>query len=122
MGKKFLIGRKNIIRLVMILLFILILYFHFFISMNNLPEGKYLLSSTSPEGRYQLNVYISETSLSAPAIRGELEDLETRKKRNIYWDYRQETADIEWIGQNTISINGHEFNYLTDIYDWRRDE
>lgn len=122
MEKRFTTGKKIVIVVVAVIVLILLLYFRFFVSMYHLPEGEYLVSSASPEGRYRLNVYISETSLSAPAIRGELEDLETQKTKNIYWDYRQETAEIEWMDQNMISINGHEFNYLTEVYDWRREE
>lgn len=122
MERKFSVGKKIIMAVIAGLLLLIFLYFRFFISMYHLPEGEYLLSSTSPDGRYRLNAYLSETSLSASAIRGELEDLETQKTKNIYWDYRQETAEIEWMDQNMISINGHEFNYLTEVYDWRREE
>lgn len=114
--------KKILIAIIIIIIALASLIYHFFYSMSSLPEGNYLFSSVSQEAGYKINVYVSETSLSQPAVRCELENLETHKTRNIYWEYKKDSAEIEWLDNNEIIINGKQFNYLEEKYDWRRDE
>lgn len=70
-----------------------------FFDMSHLPKGNLIKESVSPNGDYTIKAYVSETSLSSPAVRGELNYNNIRNKpKNIYWGYRQYTAKIEWIG------------------------
>ncbi len=41
--------------------------------------------------------------------------------RNIYWNYRESEADIEWTDDVTVSINGIVLNVEIDKYDYRVD-
>lgn len=40
-------------------------------------------------------------------------------KKNIYWEYHCENAEIEWIDDTTVEINGKHLKVITDSYDWR---
>nr|MBA5586716.1 hypothetical protein [Anaerobacillus isosaccharinicus]QOY38697.1 hypothetical protein AWH56_020475 [Anaerobacillus isosaccharinicus] len=54
------------------------------------------------------------------AIRGELVfNKKNNKTKNVYWQYRQETAKIEWKDNKTVVINGQTLNVPNDKYDYR---
>lgn len=92
-----------------------------FYDMGRLPKGKLINEVESPDGKYSIKAYLSESSLSAPAILCELNyNTEKRKSKNIYWNYRESHADIKWIDNTTVLINGKELNIEYDTYDWRR--
>nr|WP_088072793.1 DUF5412 domain-containing protein [Gottfriedia luciferensis] len=92
-----------------------------FFDMNRLPEGDYLTKETSPNGEYTLKTYVSSGGATTSfAIRGELVfNKRNKKTKNIYWNYRESTADIEWIDNDTVVINGHTLNVPHDKFDFR---
>lgn len=91
-----------------------------FFDMNRLPTGEYITEETSPNGTYTLKAYVSSPSLSADAVRGELIFNERNgKTKNIYWNYRESTAKIEWIDDDTVVINGHRLNVPKEKFDFR---
>nr|WP_245546993.1 DUF5412 domain-containing protein [Evansella cellulosilytica] len=92
-----------------------------FFDMNRLPTGEYLTEETSPDGTYTLKAYISDGGATTSyAIRGELVYNEKKNKtKNIYWNYREEDAEINWLDDNTVVINGHALNVLHDKFDYR---
>ena len=47
-------------------------------------------------------------------------DNQTQKSRNIYWQYPCENADIVWIGETTVQINGISLDAGKDTYDYRK--
>ena len=60
------------------------------------------------------------TSLSADAVRGELVFNERNgKTKNIYWNYRESTAKIEWLDNKTVVINGHTLEVPNEKFDFR---
>lgn len=90
--------------------------------MNRLPTGDFLTEESSPDGKYTLKAYISDGGATTSyAIRGELVLNDRNKKKNIYWNYREETVDISWINNSTVVINGHELEVSKDKYDFRRE-
>lgn len=94
-----------------------------FFDMGRLPKGKLIAEVQSPDGNYTLRAYVSGTSLSADAVRGELNYNKMKKKpRNIYWNYKESSADIKWKDNVTVVINGHELNVLHDTFDFRRNK
>ena len=98
-----------------------VVYWAFF-DMNRLPTGDFLTEESSPDGKYTLKAYISDGGATTSyAIRGELVLNDRNKKKNIYWNYREETADISWINNSTVVINGHELEVSKDKYDFRRE-
>ena len=96
------------------------IYWAFF-DMNRLPTGEYLTEETSPDGTYTLKAYVSSPSLSADAVRGELVFNERNgKTKNIYWNYRESTAKIEWLDNKTVVINGHTLEVPNGKLDFRK--
>ncbi|MGE7023038.1 DUF5412 family protein [Solibacillus cecembensis] len=86
-----------------------------------LPTGEYHTEEISPDGTYTLIAYVSRPSLSADAVRGELVfNRRNGKTKNIYWNYRELTAKIEWFDNKTVVINGHTLEIPNEKYDWRK--
>ena len=42
------------------------------------------------------------------------------KSKNIYWNYKEETAIVKWLDDHTVDINGHEIDVRVQTFDWRR--
>ena len=92
-----------------------------FFDMDRLPTGEYLTEETSPDGKYTLKAYVTNGgATTAYAVRGELvfNDKDSKAK-NIYWNYREEAADISWQDSDTVIINGHKLNVPGDKFDFR---
>jgi hypothetical protein len=92
-----------------------------FYDMARLPTGEYLTEETSSNGEYTLKAYITNGgATTAYSIRGELVfNDQDSKVKNIYWNYREETADISWQDNDTVIINGHILNVPGDKFDFR---
>lgn len=52
------------------------------------------------------------------AIRGEA--VTDRGVKNIYWQYDETRADVRWLSDEVVSINGVVLNIYEDVYDYRR--
>ena len=116
---------KKIVKIALIISFLFIgfvgygIYWAFF-DMKRLPIGEYLTEETSPDGTYTLKAYVSVKSLSSDAVRGELVFNERNgKTKNIYWNYRESTAKIEWLDNKTVEINGHTLEVPNEKFDFR---
>lgn len=111
---------KRIFIPILILLFVLImciLIYMKYVDKNllYLPDGKLESSYISPNGEQKLNLYIIDGgSLSANAIRGEIEN--SNKKYNIYWCYSDCDFDVkvEWKNNKVVVINNTEINIIKD--------
>lgn len=116
---------KKKIFVILFIMFIFLSYgvYRSFFDMSHLPEGSLIKESESPNGNYTIKTYVSETSLSSPAIRGELNYNNIKKQpKNIYWGYRQDTVKIEWIDESTVIINNNKLNVLKDKFDFRNNK
>jgi hypothetical protein len=93
-----------------------------FFDMNRLPTGEFLTEEVSPDGTYTLKAYITDGGATTSySIRGELVlNKQNNKTKNIYWNYREESAVIEWLDDDTVVINGHTLNVPNDKFDFRR--
>ncbi|WP_255731226.1 DUF5412 domain-containing protein [Solibacillus palustris] len=97
------------------------IYWAFF-DMNRLPKGEYLTEAISPDGTYTVKSYVNSPSLSADAVRGEIIfNKKNGKTKNIYWNYRESRATIEWLDHQTVVINGHKLQVPNEKFDWRRE-
>lgn len=114
--------KSKILIIIVTIISIVIIYliYNFFYSLNSLPKGDLLESIKSPTNEYVINSYLVRNSLSADAIRVELINNKTLKRKNIYWWYPESTADIKWINEDIVEINGHTLNIYKDRYDWRK--
>lgn len=119
--------RKNLLK-VFIIVGLLIgglvgygVYWAFF-DMKRLPTGEYLTEETSPNGKYTLKAYVTNGGATMSySVRGELvfNDKENKTK-NIYWNDREESANISWTDNNTVIINGHPLDVTKEKFDFRR--
>lgn len=90
------------------------------IGMDNLPEGEWMETVSSLDGTYKVNSFlVSGNATTDFSVRCEVVVEATGEKRNIYWEYHCENAEIEWIDDTTVEINGKHLNVITDSYDWR---
>ena len=94
-----------------------------FFDMGRLPEGEYIAEATSPNGQYTVKAYVTNGGATTSyAVRGELNfNQEKRKPKNIYWQYRMDTASIKWLDDDTVIINNIELDVPNDTYDYRRE-
>ncbi|MGG4395360.1 DUF5412 domain-containing protein [Paenibacillus thiaminolyticus] len=89
-----------------------------------LPKGELIAASDSPGNTYTLKIYLVNAggATGGFAIRGELLNNKKGTHKNIYWQYREEKAKVEWIDESNLIINGKKLNVEQDIYDYRYDE
>jgi len=92
-----------------------------FFDMNRLPTGEYLTGETSPNGKYTVKAYVTDGGATTSySVRGELVFNEKdNQTKNIYWNYREDTANISWADTNTVIINGHTLDVPSDKFDFR---
>ena len=116
MKKKILIGIAVIIAVL-----IYGVYWAFF-DIGRLPKGDLISELQSPNGTYTIKAYVTNGGATTSyAIRGELNFNNRRKSpKNIYWNYREDKATIEWIDDDTVIINGHELDVPDERFDFRR--
>lgn len=109
--------------LTLIVVLLGIFVYPFFISMESLPKGEFLTEESSPDGKYTLKAYVTNGGATTSyAIRGELIFNEKKgKTKNIYWNYREEVAEISWIDNDTVLINNRTLNVPKEKYDFRYD-
>ena len=89
-------------------------------SMNNLPTGELIDQEISPGGKYKVNSYLVSGNATVDfSVRCEVVEIATGSTRNIYWQYHMESADVVWIDDHTVNINGVVLDVQTDSYDWR---
>ena len=97
---------------------------YFFFDINRIQGEELLLSSTSPSDSYTIEAYKNSggaTTDYAVLCRLHYND-ESKKDRNIYWNYHCDEARIEWVDENTVIINGEIIDDVTkDKYDFRNE-
>lgn len=92
-----------------------------FRGMDNLPKGEFLASYDSPSTDYSVNIYLCGGGATVDfSIRGELVENNNGSKKNIYWSYHEQEADVEWLDEETVVINDRTLNVLKDVYDFRK--
>jgi len=114
--------KKILITFIVVIAFLSYGVYWTFFDMSRLPKGELISEVVSPNGTYTVKAYLSSGGATTSfAIRGELNhNTVNRKPENIYWNYREEEAIIEWVDDTTVIINGHKLNVLYDRYDFRR--
>ena len=87
---------------------------------NDLPKGEKIASYDSPSKEYTITIFLcGGGATSRYSIRGEIINHTTNHRRNIYWQYNQESATVMWKDEQAVIINGHELNVEQDSYDYR---
>lgn len=113
--------KRIIVTISFVLLIVYGIYWAFF-DIQRIEGEEFLSESTSPDGRYTVTAYLNNGGATTDyAVLCTATDNETGRDRNIYWNYKCEKAEIEWIDEDTaiIIINGVELDVMKDKYDWR---
>ncbi|MDW0109742.1 DUF5412 domain-containing protein [Sporosarcina aquimarina] len=92
-----------------------------FFDMNRLPMGEYLTEESSPDGQYTLKAYVANGGATTSyTVRGELVfNQKENKVKNIYWNDKEDSAEIQWLDNDTVLINGHSLDVPIDKFDFR---
>ena len=92
-----------------------------FFDIQRINGQEYLNEATSPNGTYTVTAYLNNGGATTSfAVLGILKNNESGKIKNIYWQYRCEKANMEWLNDEKIKINGVELDVKNEIYDYRR--
>lgn len=111
---------KMIIISVSIFLILYMIYYKFIYDFDDLPKGIYIKSIVSPNENYKLNIYKVSYGMTMDwFMRVELENVGTKEKKNIYYDYHLKDNDIKWLDNKNISINKVKLNVQKETYDGR---
>lgn len=92
-----------------------------FFDMNRLPMGEYLTEESSPDGKYTLKAYVANGGATTSyTVRGELVfNQKTKKTKTVYWNHKEDGADIKWLDNDSVKINGHFLDVPKDKFDFR---
>lgn len=93
-----------------------------FYDIQRINGQEYITESTSSNGAYTVIAYLNDGGATTGySVLGTLKDNNSGKTKNIYWQYNCEKAEILWINDETIKINGIQLNVKDEIYDFRRE-
>ncbi len=86
-------------------------------------DGQVLLDHVmSPDETYTVSLYRNNGGATTGyAVLGVLANNETGYHKNIYWQYLCSDATASWLNEETVTINGHELEVRSDVYDYRRE-
>ena len=108
--------------LIAISILVVSIVYYFFFDINRIKGEELIAKSVSPNNTYTVEVYKNNgNATTACAVLCVLHYIdESKKDRNIYWDYPCSDATVEWKDEDTVIINGKTINDVTkDKYDFR---
>lgn len=118
-------------RVIKFILYILIIFcsalgygvYWLYFDLDRLPRGSLIEEQSSPKNTYTIKLYLSDAGATTSySIIGELNyNKENKLPKVIYFQYRKQIAEINWIDDTTVIINGKKLNVLHDKYDYRHD-
>ena len=112
-----------IVASILLIIFGLISYgiYWAFFDIQRLDGQEVITVSDSPDSSYTVTAYLNNGGATTDyAVLCAVKNNKTGKERNIYWNYHCSTADIQWLDDKTVSINGIELDVTKDKYDYRR--
>ena len=93
-----------------------------FFDIQRIEGQNELTVSQSPNGKYTVTAYLNDGGATTGfAVLCIVKDNESDKEKNIYWNYHCNSADIKWVDEDTVDINGEVLDVETDTYDFRLD-
>lgn len=98
---------------------VLFAYDNFFFDIKQLPEGEHIVSVTTTGDHFTINMYKVQNNMGT-AIRGELLDNKTKTTKNVYWETNTDKAEVFWLNETMVSINGNVVDVTVDTFDSRR--
>ena len=92
-----------------------------FFDIQRINGQEVLTVSQSPDSTYTVTAYLNNGGATTDfAVLCSVKNHKSGRERNIYWNYHCSTADIQWLSDTTVSINGIELDVTKDTYDYRR--
>ena len=96
------------------------IYWAFF-DIQRISGQEIIAISDSPDSVYTVTAYLNNGGATTDyAILCAVKNNKNGKERNIYWNYHCSVADIRWVDNKTVRINGTALDVTKDLYDYRR--
>lgn len=86
---------------------------------SDLPEGEFVAEYPNYDNSAVVKIYSATLNGVCTAIRGEVVKSSGGETKNIYWQLDESNAQVQWVGKNTVYINGNAVNINGDPYDGR---
>ncbi len=110
-----------VISVVALLMAILVAWVFWQSDIQHVKGQELIAESESPEGTYTVYAYLNNGGATTSfSVLGTVKNNRTGKTRNIYWNYHCDSAKIEWISDQVVSINSVKLDVTTDAYDYRK--
>ena len=98
------------------------LYWNLFHNIQRIKWQEILSETTSPNGRYTVTAYLTNGgATTAFGVLAGVEDHKRGRERKFYWQYRCEEAEMEWLSDSVLRINGITLDVDKDTFDYRYD-
>lgn len=92
-----------------------------FFDIQRIEGQEYILDVNSPNKKYTITAYLNNGGATTDySVLCTLKNNDNGKSKNIYWQYNCDKANIEWISNETVKINGKKLNVKNEIYDYRK--
>ncbi|WML46734.1 DUF5412 family protein [Neobacillus sp. PS3-34] len=121
MKKTLLIFGVILIPIILIILLVCLYRYYAYYPLQKInPKGEELAAhSISPNRQYDVKVYRSSGGATVSwTLRGVVHNNKNDKTRIIYWN-EGEKAQINWVNNTTVIINGKKINVIKGSYDYR---
>jgi len=113
---------KTIVPLIVIALMMYGVYLAFF-DIQSIEGQEVLREVLSPDGSNTLIVYLNNSGATTDyAVLCAVKNNQNGRRRNVYWQYHCTDANVRWVDDDTVAINGRELDVWKDSYDYRREE
>ncbi len=109
------IKKHWVLTFIMLIIIFMVVRCNTRVVMLDLPIGEHLENLDSPTGEYTLRSYRYSGGATVDwTLRVEVLNNETNKKYNIYWVYHEKDAEMKWLDEETVEINGTKLNIFKD--------
>ena len=89
-------------------------------ALQEVKGQEYISKSDSADGSYTVTAYLNDGDGSSDyAVLCTVTDNSTGEERNLYWNNECANANIQWVDNETVVINGTVLNVKTGGYDYR---
>ena len=112
------------VSLITVIAIIFGMYYCFFVDISRIRGQELIDISVSPNSTYTIEVFRNNGGATTDySVLCRLHyNNKNKKDRNIYCDYHCDTAEIEWLDDDTVIINGQQLDDVTkDKFDYRND-
>lgn len=89
--------------------------------LQEIKGQEYISKSDSADGNYTVTAYLNDGEENADyAVLCTATDNASGETRNIYWCNNCANANIQWVDNETVVINGVVINVKDEGYDYRK--